>query len=221
MPKVIDLTGIRFGRLVVVSKIESSSRQKQWNCLCDCGKEKVFYATNLKSGKSQSCGCMRTEMIIERSLKHGNRGKGQTTREYEVWCSMISRCESKSDTSYHNYGERGIKVCDRWRSSFENFLADMGKRPSNKHSIDRIDVNGDYEPTNCNWTTVEVQRQNRRILKSNTSGVNGVYLNKNGKYHAQIRVNNKRKHIGFFDTLEEAAEARKQAEQHYWMKPLN
>lgn len=216
MPKVIDLTGKRYGRLVVISKSQPKNRQTTWLCLCDCGNEKICFGTNLKRGKTQSCGCLRTEMIVERSLKHGNRRSGKTSREYEVWCSMIARCESEKDTNFHNYGARGIKVCDRWRESFENFLADLGEKPSPKHSIERIDVNGDYEPSNCKWASKEEQMQNRRMLKSNSTGVNGVYLNKNGKYHAQISVNNKRKHIGFFDTLEEASEARKNAEQQFW-----
>lgn len=129
---------------------------------------------------------------------------------------MIGRCECETDTNYHNYGARGIKVCDRWRNSFEDFFFDMGERPSLKHSLDRIDVNGNYEPSNCRWVTKEIQMQNRRMLKNNKSGVNGVYLNKNGKYHAQISVNNKRKHLGFFNTIEDAIDARKKAEQKYW-----
>jgi hypothetical protein len=150
------------------------------------------------------------------ALKHGQRREGKTTREYETWCSMIGRCETESDTNFHNYGARGIKVCERWRTSFENFFADMGKRPSPKHSIDRIDVNKGYEPSNCRWATKETQMQNRRVLRNNKTGVNGVYLTKSGKYHAQISVHNKRKHLGFFDTLDEAKEVRKIAEQQFW-----
>lgn len=219
MPKAVDLSGIRFGRLVVVSRDVSKKGHPAWNCLCDCGQEKVCLGINLKKGVTQSCGCLRTEMITARSLKHGNRrqrGGGTTSREYEAWCSMIGRCETESNTSYDNYGARGVKVCERWRSSFENFLADMGERPSPKHSIDRINVNGDYEPLNCRWVTREEQMRNRRLFKINKTGVNGVYLNKSGKYHAQIYEQGKRKHLGLFDTLEEAAEARKTAEQQIW-----
>jgi hypothetical protein len=213
MPKFIDLSGVRFGRWVVISKAEKQGKHTAWNCLCDCGNERVCLGINLTSGKSKSCGCLREY----NSLKHGHRKHNNTSREYETWCGIVARCENPTDTNYHNYGGRGIKVSNRWRESFENFLADMGKRPSPKHSIDRIDVNGDYEPSNCRWVTKETQMQNRRVLKNNKTGVPGVYLNKqNGKYHAQISVNNKRKHLGFFGTLEEAIEVRKIAEQQFW-----
>lgn len=218
MPKAADLTGTRFGRLVVVSRAEYKGGQPAWYCLCDCGQGKVCLGTNLKSGKSQSCGCLRNEMVSERSLKHGNRrGVGKTSREYETWCSMIGRCETDTNTSYHNYGARGITVCERWRSSFDNFLADMGERPSPKHSLDRIDVNGNYEPSNCRWVTKEEQMRNRRTLKSNTTGVNGVYPSPSGnKYCAQINYNGVRTHIGTFDTLEEATQARRKTEEKLW-----
>lgn len=219
MPKFVDLKGKQFGRLTVISQAgKNKNGHILWNCLCECGKEKICYGTNLKTGKSLSCRCLAVEKTIERTLKHGNRrGNGKTTREYETWCSMIGRCETETDTNFHNYGARGIKVCERWRHSFEIFLEDMGKRPSPKHSIDRIDVNGNYEPSNCQWATREEQIHNRRLLKTNKTGVNGVYFNKQmNKYHAQIYTNGKKKHLGFFDTLEEAKESRKIAEKQFW-----
>lgn len=213
MPKKAQsLVGMRFGRLVVVSKADVEGRHIAWNCKCDCGKETVSLGINLKRGKSKSCGCLREY----NSLKHGHRRHDHTSREYETWWSMIGRCERETDTNYHNYGARGIKVCDRWRHSFESFLEDMGERPTPKHSIDRIDVNGNYEPSNCKWSSKEEQMQNRRILKNNTTGVSGVYLSKSGKYCAQINAYGKRKHLGTFETLEEATQARKTAEQKFW-----
>jgi hypothetical protein len=212
MPNFRDLSGLRFGRWTVLSIADKQGRHTAWNCRCECGKEKVCLGINLVSGKSKSCGCMREF----NSLKHGHRKHDGTSREYETWCGIISRCESETDTNYHNYGARGIKVCDRWRNSFDNFLLDMGKRPSPKHSIDRIDVNGNYEPSNCRWATKEIQMQNRRMLKNNTTGVSGVYLSKEGKYKAQINAYGKRIYLGTFDTLEEAKATRQKAEEKFW-----
>lgn len=218
MSKAVDLSNARFGRLVVVSRADNKSGHPAWNCLCDCGQLKVCLGINLKRGKSQSCGCLRSEITSSRSLKHGHsRGKEKTSREYATWCSMIGRCETETDTNYHNYGARGIKVCERWRKSFENFLADMGSRPTPTHSLDRKDVNGDYTHKNCRWATKEEQMRNRRKLKSNTTGITGIYPSPTGgKFCAQINYDGVRKHLGTFNTLEEAKEARKIAEQELW-----
>lgn len=217
MPKFENLVGNRYGRLVVMSKAGIQSKHTSWNCVCDCGEVTECLGINLKRGKSGSCGCLRKELSTQRSTKHGNRKGNSTSREYETWCSMIGRCETETNTNYHNYGARSIKVCDRWRKSFEHFLADMGKRPSDKHSIERDDVNGNYEPSNCRWVTKEVQMRNRRIFKNNSTGVNGVYPSPNSnRFFAQINYDGVRKHLGTFDTLVEATEARKKAEQQFW-----
>jgi hypothetical protein len=130
---------------------------------------------------------------------------------------MIKRCEYENDASYMNYGMRGIKVCAEWRSSFERFISDMGPKPSDEHSIDRIEVDGDYEPGNCRWTSDEDQEHNKRIRWDSLTGNRGVVINqKTGKYIAQIYTRGKNKRIGTFGSLEAAVEARKEAERKYW-----
>lgn len=214
-----DLTGLKSGRLVVLHYAYSEGKRSRayWQCKCDCGNEKVVVADSLISGRTKSCGCLQKELAADRLLKHGRNRTGKRTREYEVWLHMISRCENENDKSFINYGGRGIKVCDSWRHSFENFLFDMGKRPSTKHSIDRIDVNGNYEPSNCRWVTKDVQARNTRVYRTSKTGIKGVHFDKaRNKYRAEIAVNGKRKYLGLFETIEEAAEARKNAEQSFW-----
>jgi len=122
---------------------------------------------------------------------------------YSSWQNMKARCYQKSSPSYVNYGGRGITVCDEWKNSFDNFLRDMGDRPEG-HSIDRINNDGNYEPSNCRWVTLDVQSHNRRPFSS--SGYKGVYLS-GGKYTSKIKLNDTVYNLGSFDTVVEAAEA--------------
>jgi hypothetical protein len=160
-----DLTGQRFGRLVVERREGSIDGQAAWICKCDCGGTKRVRGYQLRSGKTASCGCLWLETIT----KHRLCG----TPEYNTWCHMISRCHDSENDSYENYGGRGIVVCDRWRYSFECFLADMGKRPP-KTSLDRVDNSGNYEPGNCRWATR--LEQNRNTRKNVRYTVNGETL---------------------------------------------
>lgn len=158
-PRRLDLTGKRFGRLVVL-KMDHINRHQQsmWKCRCDCGETIVTSGSTLKGGRSRSCGCFKADRARETAHRHGQ----SRTTEYRIWAYMLQRCTNPNNTKFHLWGGRGIKVCKRWRD-FANFFADMGKRPSRKHSIDRYpDMNGNYEPTNCRWATAKQQSANSR-----------------------------------------------------------
>jgi hypothetical protein len=156
-PRFRDISGQRFGRLDVREYRGAS----KWFCRCDCGNDRLVDTRALNAGQS-SCGCEKAERAAKMKLSHGLHG----IPEYKVWKGMISRCELPSATGYENYGGRGIAVCDRWRHSFENFIADMGRRPSPRHQIDRYPNNdGHYEPSNCRWATPVQQAGNKRKRK--------------------------------------------------------
>lgn len=159
----IDRTGLKYGRLLVLRLAEKPKgcKRSYWICKCDCGKEVRIDAAGMVSGRSKSCGCLQIEITIARG-KHQESGKGKTTAEYRAWCNMKTRCENPNTSHYKHYGGRGIVICERWASSFENFLSDMGRRPSSKHSVERIDTDKNYEPSNCKWGTDLEQSNNTR-----------------------------------------------------------
>lgn len=175
--KTLSLVGVRFGRLVVQSYAGVRGKGAAWHCKCDCGTESVVTRSNLVSGSTVSCGCFGAEQTSARSLVHGGRAKGSpSARTYAIWLGMIGRCSNPADTSYPNYGAKGITVCDRWAAKptgFMAFLADMGEAPRSR-SIDRIDNNGGYEPGNCRWATVA--EQNRNTSRNRWVHVNGECL---------------------------------------------
>lgn len=161
-----DLAGNRFGRLVVTGLAKdrlsaSGRRSKYWNVQCDCGSVKSVAASALTRGYTLSCGCLRREATIGPNTKHGEAGRTKTA-EYRIWAAMRNRCNNLNDSRYCDYGGRGIKICERW-SIYANFLSDMGRRPSDLHSLDRYpDNDGNYEKDNCRWATASQQNANQR-----------------------------------------------------------
>lgn len=159
-----DLRGYVFGRLKCVELTGRDKAGQRWLCRCECGTAKVIQRCALVSSATKSCGCYHSEVV--RALGVSNETHGMTgTPTYDCWTGMNKRCAAEWDS---RYGGRGIKVCDRW-ARFENFLADMGERPEGT-SIDRIDVNGNYEPANCKWSTIDEQANNKRTTRYLTHG---------------------------------------------------
>lgn len=170
----MDLVGQRYGRRVVVSYAGKRGKHHYWNCLCDCGTMSAAATTSLRNTGRQSCGCLMRETSAElgrKSATHGQTVGGVWTPIYRCYRAMLARCDYPSQEHYDDYGGRGITVCDRWRfghaelSGFDCFRMDMGEKPSRTHSLDRIDVNGNYEPSNCRWATKGEQARNTRISK--------------------------------------------------------
>lgn len=160
MSKSIDLTGQIFGRLTVIKKVGlSKNKFVLWLCKCTCGNQIIVTSNNLRTGNTQSCGCLATELRRKNLLKHGLR----STRIYSIWRGMKQRCCNKNSTHYKYYGERGIKICQEWLNNFMNFYNwAINNGYADNLSIDRINVNGNYEPSNCRWITLKEQNDNRR-----------------------------------------------------------
>lgn len=171
MSKLIDITGNKYGKLTVICREANTNEgASTWRCQCECGNTVVVRGANLRKGTTKSCGCL-SKMVCQKRAKHNMVG----TRLYNIWGNMKARCCRKTQPSYNYYGGRGIKICDEWKNSFENFLKwALSNGYTDSMTIERIDVNGDYCPENCKWSTPSEQAKNRR---------SNILINYNGETH--------------------------------------
>lgn len=165
MYKPLELTGKRFGRWTVISRCSNNTvtNKSLWNCICDCGTQRKVSGSQLSNDRTHSCGCFRKERIKESKTKHDQ----SYTAEYRAWADMKNRC--------NRFKEKGIKVCDRWLNSFENFYSDLGPRPSKNHFLKRENMHEDYTPSNCSWGTGKLPTRS----VSRSAPIEPVHLNLN------------------------------------------
>jgi len=196
-------------------KVKTGKRRHIYDrYLCSCGKEFVCLRQNISSGKTSSCGCLVQKYKFYTKEKY-------ISSEYTSWKSMKQRCTNKNYKNFHRYGGRGIKVCKRWFNSFENFLKDMGFKPSKIHSLDRINNNKDYSPSNCRWATPSQQAQNKTLGIQSNSGYTGVTCsgNKTKPWRSTIYAQNQKIHLGVFYTAKEASDAYQKAKKERHSSP--
>lgn len=164
--QLIDLTGKRFGRLIVLSKHGHTGKEVTWLCKCDCGNETVVMGNSLRKHNTMSCGCYHRDRARESNIKHGGSARNAKTILYSRWEGIKKRCYSPGCKSFKNYGGRGIKMCDEWRNDYSAFETWALKNGFKKElTIERVDVNGNYCPENCTWIPKSEQSKNRRNIK--------------------------------------------------------
>lgn len=162
MPPAVNITGQRYNKLVAIQQGNRGNDGRfKWLFECDCGNFIETRPADVYKGRTTSCGCVKRDILVVRNINHGK----SDWPEYTVWCNMKARCNDPNATGYNAYGGRGISVCAAWTDSFEQFICDMGRRPSDSHSIDRIDNDGNYEAKNCKWSTRKEQDANRNTIQ--------------------------------------------------------
>lgn len=189
MPKKLNLEGQKYGRLTVLKYSRNKGKVRYMECLCDCGNTKEVSVAGLRNGKTKSCGCLAHDILVERNYKHGNCTRKEPTKEYIAFHNIIARTSDPSRHDYARYGGRGITF--QWKDDFVGFLAYIGKAPDDGQlwSVERIDVNGNYEEGNIRWATIKDQNQNRRKPANNTSGTTGVAFNLKVKPNGRTYTN--------------------------------
>lgn len=203
MAKVKDLTGQRFGRIVVTEFAGTDKhRMSRWHCVCECGEMVTALGGNLSRGRTKSCGCLKKEVTSTANKTHGLTGQ----RPYRIWEGMKRRCTSKSSVNYGRYGGRGISYTPEWES-FENFWSDMQTGYSDDLTLDRVDNNKGYSKENCRWATLSQQQRNRRKRKSSKTPFIGVELLTSGRFRASFRFRGKHTGLGTFSVAIDAATA--------------
>ena len=208
MRKFID--GQVFGLLTIVEAYHAKTKYKHWKhlCLCECGSETIQAGVHLRTGSVISCGCSKNKGTGDRSRTHGH----SQTRAYKIWKGIKKRCLNKNDNAYEKYGNMGIEICDEWVDDFPRFISDMGW-PEEGQTIDRVNGCLGYTRDNCRWASRLLQARNK---VDTCSGPRGVSVLPSGRFRAKIGVDNKTRHIGVYDTLEQASLARIEAEKLCW-----
>jgi hypothetical protein len=207
MPAPIDLTGHKYGRITVVQENQPTTYPRKWVCSCECGTTKIILGSSLRSGLTQSCGCLNKEILSAKGTVHGDHG----SRLYSIWHNMKQRCENPSNDGYRYYGSLGVEVCADWKdyNTFMTWANSSGYSPT--LTLDRIDGSKNYCPSNCRWETETIQARNQKKRGTNTSGYTGVsYIPRLKKYQSYLTVAYKKVSLGYFINAKEAYEARQE-----------
>ncbi|WNM52938.1 HNH endonuclease [Staphylococcus phage S-CoN_Ph10] len=213
----IQMIGKKFGRLTVLEEEkERVNGRICYKCKCECGNTIITKGKYLRNGDTKSCGCLVKETSMRIGSKNKTHGLSKLP-EYNVYTTMINRCNNPNHDRYHRYGGRGIKVCDRWLESFENFYENMGNRPSSKHQIDRINNDGDYTPENCRWVTPYENAINKEFKKGKLGIVN-IYQDKNS-YYVILRRRGAKRVSSYQHSLQKAIQIRDSWLQEYKENP--